>query len=265
MMRTPETEVGIDDVGHPPVGRAFTVEVVRAPGNSWDEMTAQFADAAYEQTVAYTGTRWGERRLWGLVLRDARRLAVAAALAVIIGLPLVSAGVAHVKFGPLWRSRREQTAPEVLFQALVALRKELGERRGLLVRVIPPAVPDLEPEWHAALSEAGFVLGRALPHPERYLLDLSLPAHEQLASFGKRWRAELRKAASDLHFEELTGAVAAEKFLRLFRSMLQRKQFADRHGLEALPALLAHPVAAHRMRAFPAYHRGNPVAASVMR
>jgi hypothetical protein len=246
------------------VGRDLAVEVVERPGTAWDEMTAEFTDAAYEQTVAYVGKRWGERRLSGIVLRDAGQRAVAAALAVVVELPLVNAGIAWVKFGPLWRRRGGEVLPEVLVQTLLALRQELGERRRLLVRVLPPADPDFAAVWPAALQDAGFVRRRALPDPERYLLDVSLGAEEQLASFGKRWRAELRKAATDLWFEELTGLVAVEEFFRLFRSMLQRKRFDDRHGLETLPALLTHPVAAHRMRVFLAYHGGEPVAASAI-
>ena len=47
------------------------VEVVQRPGGEWDAMTAAFADASYEQSVAYAASRWGARRLVGIVLRDA--------------------------------------------------------------------------------------------------------------------------------------------------------------------------------------------------
>jgi hypothetical protein len=254
----------MNDAGDSLSTRDVAVEVTDRPGPAWDELTAHFADAAYEQSVAYTASRWGERRLVGIVLRDAGRRVVATALAVTVELPLVNAGFAHVKFGPLWRPRGGEASPGILTQALVALRRELGERRRLLVRVMPPVDPGFEPAWHAALSDTGFVLSADLPHPERYLLDLSLPDDEQLASFGDRWRAQLKKAVTDLTFEELTGPSALEQFLRLFQSMLQRKQFDDRHGLDALPALLSHPVAAHRTRMFVAWHQREPVAISAV-
>jgi hypothetical protein len=252
------------DAGTAVAAAALAVEVLDRPGPAWDEMTAQFADAAYEQSVAYTASRWGARRLVGIVLRDPRRRPVAAALAVSVGLPLAGAGFAHVKFGPLWRVRGADASPETLVQALLALRREFGERRGLLVRVTPPVDPGFEGSWIPALRAAGFSSSATLPNPERYLVDLSLPDAEQLASFGDRWRAQLKKAATDLAFEELSGDAALAHFQTAFHAMLRRKRFADRHGLEALPALLAHPVPVHRTRAFVARHQGEPVALSVI-
>jgi hypothetical protein len=257
---TDEADAGIA-APMPPV----TAEVVDRPGPAWDQMTAQFVDAAYEQSVAYAASRWGARRLVGIVLRDpGRRLVVAAALAVTVTLPLIGAGFGHVKFGPLWRRRGLDPSPALLTHALIALRRELGERRGLLVRVVPPADPDFDAVWIGALRSAGFSQSGVLRDPERYLVDVSLPDAEQLASFGDRWRAQLRKTAPDLTFEELAGGTALEQFQKVFRSMLRRKGFEDRHGLETLPALLAHPVAAHRTVVFVARHQGEPVALSAI-
>src|SRR5262249_61945457 len=143
------------------------VEVTERPGPGWDEMTAQFADASYEQSVAYAASRWGERRLVGLVVRDRIRRPVAAALAVAVEVPLIGAGFAQVKFGPLWRVRGAGGSPETLRRALMAVRRALGERRGLFVRVIPPADPDGEATWTAALAAAGFTSRAGLPNPER--------------------------------------------------------------------------------------------------
>jgi hypothetical protein len=243
---------------------SHAVEVVDRPGPAWDEMTAYFADAAYEQSVAYTATRWGGERLVGLVVRDAWKRPVAMALAVTVEVPVVGAGFAHVKFGPLWRPHGIETSPETLTQALVALRRELGERRGLLVRVMPPAAPGFDVVWTASLAAAGFASSAAVAHPERYLMDLSLSDDEQLASFGDRWRAQLKKSSRDLTFEEIEGDVALAQFFPMFRSMLQRKRFDDRHGVDALPALLAHPVPGHRTRVFVACHAAEPVALSVI-
>src|SRR5262245_31917266 len=93
---------GMDGTSAGPPGRGLTIEVVHPAENTWDRMTAEFADVTYEQTVAYAASRWGNRRLTGIVVREARGDAVAAALAVVATLPLVRAGVAYVKFGPLW-------------------------------------------------------------------------------------------------------------------------------------------------------------------
>ena len=247
------------------LAQGISVEVVERPTLAWDELTAQFSDASYEQSVAYTACRWGEQRLIGVVLRDSQRRPVAAALAVTLKLPLVKAGFTHVKFGPLWRPKGIDASPSRLDQTLATLRRELGERRGLLVRVMPPAAPGFEADWVGALASTGFESNGVFPNPERYIVDLSLSEDDQLASFGKRWRNQLKRAATpELRFDELAGRAAVERFLPVFEAMLQRKRFDNRHGIEVLPGLLAHPVAAHRMRMFVAWHDGEPVALSAI-
>lgn len=81
----------------------YTVEIVNDVAVRWDALVAGFADVALEQTASYMAPRWGHAHLSGLVLRGAMSgEPEAAALAVIAVLPVLKAGLAYVKFGPLW-------------------------------------------------------------------------------------------------------------------------------------------------------------------
>jgi hypothetical protein len=79
-------------------------EAVDRVGPGWDGVVSHFADACMEQSAGFAGARWDPSRLSGLLLRNvATGETEAAALAVVIALPMVRAGLAYCKFGPLWR------------------------------------------------------------------------------------------------------------------------------------------------------------------
>jgi lipid II:glycine glycyltransferase (peptidoglycan interpeptide bridge formation enzyme) len=54
------------------------------------------------------------------------------------------------------------------------------------------------------------------------------------------------------------------EFLALYRGMLARKQFDDRHGIDDLPAIARAAGASLRMRLFLAYHARQPIVGSII-
>jgi hypothetical protein len=241
------------------------LETTRSPGAAWDEMASGFADATFEQTVAYLAPRYTGDRLLGLLLRDGAGDVVACALAVLVVLPVLGAGLAYVKFGPLWRPAGMPAPAARLVTMLRAIRMEICGRRRLALRLEPPADPDAAAIWPAALREAGFAGPSAIAHPERYFVDLRLDEATQRASLSAKWRANLVKAEAVgvmLHEGSLADDLPA--FLRLYRDMLGRKGFDDKHRIETVPAVLAALPAAFRPRLFLAAAAGEPVAATVL-
>ncbi len=249
-----------------PALSGYQHEIVEQPGFDWDKLTSGFNDMCLEQTVAFAGTRFGAARSLGLILRDADNSnPTAMALAVIATLPVVGFGLAYVKFGPLWRRNGARENPEILSLALEALKQELAIKRGLLLRVLPPADPDHKNEWSDALSRAGFAFHAALPDPERYLVNLSLSDEEQLDSLGSKWRSNLSKVfTGQLDIREIDLKSGLPVFLSLYRKMVERKQFDDRHGVEDLPEIADAAGEALGMRLFIASHGGEPVVGSII-
>lgn len=241
------------------------VETTASPGATWDAMAAGFADASFEQTVAYLLPRYGADRLVGLLLRDPGGEMVACALAVLVVLPILGAGLAYVKFGPLFRPAGRPAGLRQLSAMLRAMRVELCGRRRLALRLVPPADPDASAMWPAALRAAGFTPSGSIADPERYLVDLSLDEATQRASLSAKWRANLVKAEAAglvMHEGDVTADLPA--FMRLYDGMLARKGFEDKHCIEMAPAVLAALPAAFRPRVFFACAAGEPVAASII-
>jgi hypothetical protein len=246
----------------------YRLEVFDDIGRQWDEVVAHFADMCLEQMAAYAVPRWGASRLCGLVLRDVvTNEPLAAALAVIATLPLIKLGLAYVKFGPLWRRRDRPANPAILAAALAAVKEAFAVDRRLVVRVMPPPDPDHEAQWSKALAAAAFAHGGPAPDPHRYMVDLRLPEPAQMASLGSKWRANLNKTlASRLDIREVDLKQALPDFLELYRTMVARKQFTDRHNVEALPAFAAAAAGTPELgvRLFLAYHDGHAVAGSML-
>ena len=266
----PKTAEARDETGASP-NRAqsredLTCEVVAEPGLEWDRLTAGFSDVCLEQTAAFASSRFGSTHQMGMLLHEAASTEpIAMALAVVAMLPVIGLGLAYVKFGPLWRRRGSPVRPELLLWMLEALKRELAHKRGLALRIMPPADPGHEQEWADALAAAKFVFHRAVPDGERYLVDLSLSEPEQLKSLGSKWRANLAKAAiGELEIREVSFAEGLPQFMALYREMISRKHFNDRHGVEDLPAIVEAAGSSLGMRLFFAFHRGNPVAGSII-
>jgi lipid II:glycine glycyltransferase (peptidoglycan interpeptide bridge formation enzyme) len=185
---------------------------------------------------------------------------------VVATVPLLDAGLAYVKFGPLWRRHDRPADPAVLTAALDAVKRTFASERGLVARVMPPADPDYAAAWTQALAAAGFAPHDVAPDPERYLIDLRLSKDEQLKSLGSKWRANLNKAlAQELEIREADLGNGLPEFMALYRSMLARKQFVDHHNVKVLPNFAKAAAASGLgVRLFLADHAGRPVAGSII-
>jgi GNAT acetyltransferase-like protein len=245
---------------------SYRCEIVAEPGAEWDRLAGGFADMCLEQTAAFADSRFGAAHSTGLILREAENAEpVAMALAVVALLPVVGLGLAHVKFGPLWRRRGAPADPAHLALMLEALKEEFARKRKLAVRVMPPADPGYAQEWKDALARANFAFHVAASDPERFLVDLALSEGDQLKSLGSKWRYHLAKSAIDeLDIREVGLEEGLPEFLALYRDMLSRKQFDDRHGVEDLPAIAKAAGPALGMRLFIASYQGNPVVGSII-
>lgn len=232
---------------------------------AWDRIVARFDDFSIEQSVAYLAPRVGRSRLCGLLIRHEGTGEVAgAALVALAVTPLVPRGVAFIKFGPLWRPGGEPPSAHALTGILAAIRDEFASRRRLLVRLFPPPDAEYEEEWDYSLAAAGYRTGRFEPDPDRYFVDLTLSEAEQLASLGKDWRSNLRKASAELVIEEVDPKATLGRFMGLYAAMWERKRYSDRHNIEMLSQIVATAPPEFRLRMFMAFEKGEPVAATIV-
>ena len=112
----------------------YKSEVGRLEKSSWHEIIQRFDDSSIYQTWSYEAPRRNPIPIDHMILRDERGV-VAAAQVRIMKIPLFQAGVAYVRWGPLWKLKGEPGNPEVFRQAVRALRNEYAVRRGMILRI----------------------------------------------------------------------------------------------------------------------------------
>jgi hypothetical protein len=216
-----------DTLPYSEIAGPLSAEIDQATDQQWSDLLSGFDDASVYQSWAYGSVHWGERQLSHLVVKRGSRV-VGIAQVRLVQLPLIKKGVAYVRWGPLCRLRGESFNADALRQVTEAMRQEYGERRGLLLRMIPPVFTN-DP-FANRLSETWSELGLSR-NPEARVdrtmrVDLSVSLQDLRAGLHQRWRNYL-KGAEKLGFTvtQGTGMEFYDKFLLAYREMMARKRF----------------------------------------
>jgi len=231
--------------------------------SQWDREVADFADASLDQTALYADALRGARRNSHIVVRSGGGI-VAAARVFVLAAPLVPAGLAYVKFGPMWRRKGAAQDIGALRAAVEALVAEYCERRRLHLSVAlrpSAAVNRIEGE---VLSGAGFRLRGPSRDPHRYLVRVDADRERARGSLAQKWRYNLKKAeAVGLEIGFADDPAGIERFTRLHAAMVARKKASAGDPVHLLPQLagLPEPI---RPRVVLAWHEGSPVCGAVI-
>lgn len=221
----------------------LVTRVERLDAESWHAVLRQLDDATIDQTWTYGRLRFRRARLSHAVVERGGRPA-AAAQVLELGLP--GAGLAAVKFGPLFHSRgqRDEPAASALLQAL---QSHYVRRRRMTLRVVPAPA-------HA--EAAGTLLDAAGYTPvdtpsRRYIVPLAGDREALLGVLKPRWRRHLRKGwRMGMVAAEDRSADAISRFLPLYAGMQRRKGFDDTSGVSVLERCSQQLPAALRPRVF---------------
>ena len=207
---------------------SFTTSVDQTTEAEWNRLLPQFADASLYQTWAYGAVSWGEKSLSHLLLKQDGQV-VGMAQFRIVRLPLISSGVAYLRWGPLYRRRDSSVAPQIVLpQLLKSITDEYARRRRLLVRVLPNVFRDdpAAPAFEAACGEFGLQPGNAAAPYRTIRVDLA-PAPELIRKrLEQKWRNQLNAAERNgLTIREGAGDDLFAEFTAIYRDLLARKQF----------------------------------------
>ena len=175
--------------------RQFHTEIDSVAKKEWSDITSLFEDANIYQTWSYGAVRWGADNLSHLLLKKDGQV-VACAQVAIFRAPIVAAGVAYLRWGPLCRLRGAQKDLDVVRTMSAALRDEYVIRRRLLLRVIPnPLYEDNRgPDYQSACEANGFSRTYTGNKYRTLLLDLSPPLDELRKRLVQKWRCDLNRA-----------------------------------------------------------------------
>lgn len=210
-------------------GYAAEVDIVEE--TQWYELLAQFEDQNIYQTWSYDEVRGGQRGISHLVLKKHGEV-VALGQSRVVKVPLLNAGIAYVRWGPIWQRRDETFDPECFRQAIRALRNEYVVKRGLVLRIYPLLLSDSSPCFLSILADEGFsVLGKERPD-RTLLLDLRHSCEELRAGMKSHRRRDL-KIAEKNNPEIIEGSddELFQMFVEAYKEMVSRKKFREPNNI----------------------------------
>lgn len=216
-----------DTISKTETAAPITVQVDRITAAEWSSLLGDFDDASIYQSWAYGAVHWGERQLSHIVLR--RNSCVAAMAQVrLVQLPLLEKGVAYIRWGPLCRLRGAEFDPEVLRHVIHAIQQEYVERRGLLLRMLPPVFTnDVFAAAYPSICSAHGITRDAKARVDRTMrVDLGLSLEDLRRGLHQRWRNYLKSAEKNgFTVTQGTSVEFYDRFLAAYREMMARKRF----------------------------------------
>ena len=160
---------------------------------------------------------------------------------------------------------RKSPDPANLSRILKALTDELVERQNSYLMVIPRSDPEYAAMESELLRDQGFEALYQPPAPERYFVDVGMPADEAMASLSQKWRYNLRKSQKqDLRFEWHHGSAGAALFQPVFHQMMSRKNFYDESPIDSLEQIAESRIRALRPEFAIVFEKDEPVAAAAI-
>lgn len=238
-------------------GPMTSVQVETVDPAEWDAALELFDDVNYEHTFVFTARQWGARNTLCVHVRHDGEL-IGAACYGLARLPLLG-GIGFCKFGPAWRLRGKAATPEGYRRVVEALCAHAASL-GLALTIIPRPHPHYTEMECDQLAAMGFE-ARPRLNGDNYIVDASLSADEQMASFSAKCRSNIKKAnETDMTVSELTDFGVFEN---LYAQMKERKGVLLFRPVDVVPALskaLASPL---RPRGLVVSSNGKPVAARI--
>jgi len=204
----------------------YSVEAGTFGKNRWHEILHRFDDSSLMQTWSYGAARWGQDNLSHVLLKRNDEI-VAAAQVIIRTVPLLGAGLAYIKWGPLWQLRRRPPSLETLRLMLRTLRDVYEVQHNLLLRIFPAGTEDGSGVIRAMFKEEGFKRNLSIGTPKTAFIDLSHSVEQLRRSLKPTWRRNLVLAERNkLTIKHDTSHESFEVFAQLYTEMLDRKKVA---------------------------------------
>jgi hypothetical protein len=231
-----------------PIEDGFTVQWSGIDERRWTEIVEQFDDANIYQSWPYAEVLSGRSNMAHLVLFRGGA-PVAGVQARIQKLPLVPAGIAYVRWGPMWRRRNADADPGVLRNILRAMRNEFNHRRGLVLRVNLNLSGAAGLEAESVLEEEGYSWLGAGSRGRTILYDITPSIEELKEGMKAHWRRELKVAEKNqLEVVEGDSLELFDEFIQIYKEMVSRKKFKEPNDINQFRELQSRLPASLKMR-----------------
>jgi len=206
-----------------------SLSVDTLPPNAWPEVSAQFRDLTYEQSLTYAGPaadRIGAEAEFVTLTDDTGRI-VAAACLRIKRVPGLGRGIAWIASGPLVCPKDQPEPDADRLRAVFAALGQYAQKTGHILRLRFAAPSGLEAGQmdQIAVSE-GFGITQKAGSYRTVLIDCTPDEETLMAALHGKWRNPLRNALkAEIELEYLPLAECTERFDRLYREVQAAKGF----------------------------------------
>ncbi len=243
-----------------------TIDVDRVNEEAWNEALELFDDASIYQTWAYGAVRWGDAQLSHIVVREEGRIIAAAQVRIVL-FPLISRGVAYIRWGPMWRLKSGPAQVSKLKRIADAIEHEYLDKRGLVIRIVPHVYEgdtfagDAEALWR----EQELVPCASLHHYFTSRISLTPSLETLRKNLHQRWRNHLKSAEkSGLQMTEEASTAFYDRFLVMYDEMMARKRFETTVDVREFSRIQSQLPARARMQVFIAQKEGKDLNALVV-
>ena len=205
----------------------YTAEVDKITQADWDDLLQRFTDANIYQTWAYAEVTCGLRNTSHLVLKK-NGCPVAVAQVRLARLPYLKAGIAYVRWGPIWQLQGTEADAQVLRQAVRALRNEFTCKRGLVLRLFPALFNDSPSHFSETLTEEGLAVRNEASPSRTILMDLSPSLDHLREAMASHWKRELKVSErKQMQIVEGDNDDLFAAFITIYKEMVFRKKFIE--------------------------------------
>jgi lipid II:glycine glycyltransferase (peptidoglycan interpeptide bridge formation enzyme) len=243
--------------------RGYDHEVDPSSESQWHNYLDLFADANIYQTWPYGAVRHGEKDVSRFVLRREGQV-VALAQARLQRIPLLRAGIAYVRWGPIWMRKGKKRDVEDFRMAVRGLRNEYALKRGLALRIRPFLFSDEFAAFPSLLTDEGFTVVSDEEAGRTLVMDLSPSLDTLRAGIERKWRRHLSHAETKgFSFLEGYGDDLFEILKRIYDEMINRKKFVRPNDMNEFREIQKRLPPELKMRIILCFFSGAPAAGAL--
>lgn len=241
--------------------KLFKYEIHKYSDEEWNNILSLFDDSTIYHTNGFIKHSTGGENSEHFIVSDSNKIVAVANIRIKI-IPKLSRGIAHLRWGPLWQIKDEESNVQIFKIALEKLYKEYVEKRKLVLRIASNQFVENETNFSKIFNDLGFKIFKS--QVKTIVIDLT-PDEETLRSnFRKKWRYSLKQAEKKgLTVIKGSDDSLFDEFIKIYHEMHGRKNFEESVDVENFKKVNADLCKENKMQIFICKHDETVLSAMV--
>jgi lipid II:glycine glycyltransferase (peptidoglycan interpeptide bridge formation enzyme) len=207
----------------------YKIEIDQINKEDWDCLITQFADATIYQTWSFGSLADKGRRISHIILKNDDNI-LGCCQVSLRHLPVLSAAIADVKWGPLCTKKNSEFNNEIFCHLIHVIKEEYAIKRGYMLRIWPHVIGEKKEFVRTFLEAEGFKKNMSERPYRTFMVDLTPTLVDIRKNFLQKWRNCLNKAEkNELNITVGTTDELFSLFINLAKEMVIRKNLTQEH------------------------------------